>query len=76
MTHPGYNLRIHRDPSAMAWTRLFLETTKDMDPSVFRDEGYMVAWFANAMMAMHDHLIHGSAPLNGDHAQEIIAGNA
>ena len=32
------------------------ETTKDMDRSVFEDEGYMVGWFANAMMAMHDHV--------------------
>jgi hypothetical protein len=67
-----YDMNIHRDPDAMAWTNFFLETTKDMDPSALRDPGYMVGWFANAMMAMHDHLIYGKAPLNGDHAQAMI----
>lgn len=76
MSEARYDLRIHRNPDAMAWAKFFTETTKDMGREAFRDEGYMVAWFANAMMAMHDHLMLGSAPINGDHAQEIINGNA
>ena len=32
------------------------------------DEAYMTAWFANAMMAMHDHLVLNGNPINGDHA--------
>jgi hypothetical protein len=31
----------------------------------------MIGWFANAMMAMHDHL-KGGGPLNGDHAQFLL----
>ncbi len=71
-----YDMSIHCNPNAMAWTKFFMETTKDMDPSVFRDEGYMVGWFANSMMAMHDHIKLGNAPLNGDHAQAMLDGEA
>lgn len=31
----------------------------------------MVGWFANAMMAMHDHILK-IGPLNGDHAQFLM----
>jgi hypothetical protein len=49
-----YDMTIHHNPDAQAWAKFFIETTKDMERDVFRDEGYMIAWFANAMMAMHD----------------------
>jgi hypothetical protein len=49
-----YDRNIHHNPDAMAWAKFFVETTKDMGREVFCDEGYMVGWFANAMMAMHD----------------------
>jgi hypothetical protein len=51
-----YDMSIHTNPDAMVWAKFFIETTKDMDRDAFRDEGYMIGWFANAMMAMHDHL--------------------
>lgn len=51
-----YDMNIHHNPDAQAWAKFFIETTKDMDRDVFRDEGYMITWFANAMMAMHDYL--------------------
>ena len=51
-----YDMNIHHNPDAMVWAKFFVETTKDMDRDAFRDEGYMVGWFANAMMAMHDHI--------------------
>ena len=51
-----YDRNIHHNPDAMAWAKFFIEKTKDMDRDAFRDEGHMVAWFANAMMAMHDHI--------------------
>jgi hypothetical protein len=51
-----YDMSIHTNPDAMAWAKLFVETTKDMDRDAFRDESYMVAWFANAMMAIHDYV--------------------
>jgi len=49
-----YDRNIHHNPDAMAWAKFFVETTKDMGREVFCDEGYMVGWFANAMMAMCD----------------------
>ena len=49
-----YDMTIHHNPDAQAWAKFFIETTKDMDREVFSDEGYMIAWFANAMMAMYD----------------------
>ena len=51
-----YDMSIHNNPDAMAWAKFFIERTKDMDRDSFRDEGYMVGWFANAMMAMYDHV--------------------
>jgi len=49
-----YDRNIHHNPDAMAWAKFFVVSTKDMGREVFCDEGYMVGWFANAMMAMHD----------------------
>ena len=49
-----YDMTIHHNPDAQAWAKFFIETTKDMDRDAFRDEGYMITWFANAMMAMND----------------------
>ena len=51
-----YDMSIHTNPDAQAWAKFFIETAKNMDRDSFRDEGYMIGWFANAMMAMHDHL--------------------
>jgi len=49
-------MTIHHNPDAQAWAKFFIDTTKDLDRDVFRDEGFMIAWFSNAMMAMRDHL--------------------
>lgn len=57
-----YDMSIHTNPDAMAWAKFFVETTKDMPRKELQDEGYMVGWFANAMMAMHDH-IKGTCPV-------------
>ena len=57
-----YDMSIHTNPSAAAWAEFFCNTTKDMPREVFADQGYMLGWFANAMMAMHDHLT-GNAPV-------------
>lgn len=62
MTNRDYDMSIHTNPSGMAWAKFFCETTKGMPREVFSDEGYMLSWFANAMMAMHDHLT-GCAPV-------------
>ncbi len=51
-----YDMTIHHNSDAQAWAKFFIDATKDLDRDVFRDEGYMITWFSNAMMAMHDHL--------------------
>ena len=67
-----YNRSVHNSPDAQAWAKFFIETTKDMDRAAFRDEGYMIAWFSNAMMAMHDHLYKTEiVKLRNDAANEI-----
>lgn len=66
-----HDLSIHQNPDAQAWAKFFIETTKNMNRDSFRDEGYMIGWFANAMMAMHDHLMNIKV-LNGDHAQYLL----
>ena len=52
-----YDMSIHTNPDAQAWARWFCE----VNPGVL-DEDIMLAWFANAMMAMHDHLT-GQGPV-------------
>lgn len=54
----NYDMSIHMNPDAMAWAKFFCETTRDMPRANFDDESYIVVWFANAMMAMHDHTQH------------------
>lgn len=66
-----YDLSIHQNPDAAAWAKFFIETTKDMDIDSIRDEAYMIGWFANGMMAMHDHLM-GIKYYNGDHIDYLI----
>jgi hypothetical protein len=48
----NYDMSIHTNPDAMAWAKFFCE----QNPDCGLDDGVMVGWFANAMMAMHDHL--------------------
>lgn len=52
-----YDMSIHTNPDAAAWAKFFCES----NPGVL-SEGIMFAWFANAMMAMHDHLT-GAGPV-------------
>ena len=52
-----YDHNIHSNPDAMAWAKFFMETIKKNKCTIDNiDEGLMVAWFANAMMAIHDHI--------------------
>lgn len=52
---------LHSDPDARRWAREFVETAIGMlnrggNPhAMLRDEDWLHGWFANAMMAMHDH---------------------
>lgn len=65
-----YDMSIHQNPDARAWAKFFM-ATRAQTPDLVIDEDVMVGWFANAMMAMHDHLM-GGGPLNGDHAQYLL----
>ena len=62
-----YDMTIHQNPDAQAWAKMFVA----QNPNSPHDEATMIGWFANAMMAMHDHLT-GQTVLNGDHAQYLI----
>jgi len=67
-----YDLSIHRNPDARAWAKLFMETWHKIgrpEPS----EEWMFIWFANAMMAMHDHLT-GQGPVVLDDGSAFFVG--
>jgi hypothetical protein len=66
-----YDLSIHTNPDAREWARFFCKTVQE-NPSITLDEEYMIGWFANSMMAMHDHLMYKGAPINGDHAEFML----
>jgi hypothetical protein len=50
-----YDHSIHTNPDALAWAKFFVETVNRTHPTI--DEDFMLGWFANAMMAMHDHTV-------------------
>jgi hypothetical protein len=70
----NYDMSIHTNPDAQAWAKLFCERYKvwSEDRVEVDTEGLMIGWFANAMMAMHDHLMLKGAPINGDHAAYLL----
>jgi len=47
-----YDRAIHSNPDASAWADLFVATF----PGLSDKRDTMLGWFANAMMAMHDHM--------------------
>ena len=53
-----YDRAIHNNPDAKAWADLFVDTF----PGLKDKHDLMIGWFANAMMAMHDHLARKTAP--------------
>ncbi len=56
-----YDMSIHRNPDAAAWVKFFRECNPDCNVP----DDLMQTWFANAMMAMHDH-VTGTRFLCGD----------
>lgn len=53
----NYDIKIHSNPDAQAWAKFFIQTKEEESWRIEDiDEPLMLAWFANAMMAMHDHL--------------------
>ena len=65
-----YDMSIHANPDAQAWAKFFCEC----HPDCGLGEGTMIGWFANAMMAMHDHLT-GQAPVVLDDGSAFFVGN-
>lgn len=57
MTDPEFLAAVGVD--ALKWAEAFCQ----LNPSANMDEGLMVSWFSNAMMAMHDHLRGGPTVL-------------
>jgi hypothetical protein len=52
-----YDKNIHFSPDAKVWADFFMRTKKEQNWKIEDiDEGLMLGWFANAMMAMHDYL--------------------
>jgi len=52
-----YDRSVHNNPDAQAWAKFFIKTVKEQGWNIEHiDEGLMTGWFANAMMAMHDHV--------------------
>ena len=52
-----YDFSIHQNPDAKVWAGFFMQTMKEKSWSLDDiDEEIMFGWFANAMMAMHDHV--------------------
>lgn len=54
-----YDRSIHFNPDAKAWADLFVQTY----PGLADKHDVMLGWFANAMMAMHDHIKAQSSPV-------------
>jgi hypothetical protein len=55
MSH--YDKSIHSNPDAQAWAKFFISTVEEQSWRLENiDESLMTGWFANAMMAMHDHV--------------------
>ena len=52
-TSSDYDMSIHSNPDAKVWADFFINTF----PGLADKHDLMHAWFANAMMAMYDHLL-------------------
>ena len=61
-----YDVSIHQNPDALAWTNFFRQTFPDCNVP----DDVMLGWFANAMMAMHDHMQspNKTTPPSGQHS--------
>ncbi len=73
-----YDMSIHTNPDAAAWAKFYMETRLayyEKNPwGQFDTEENMVGWFANAMMAMHDHLT-GHGPVVLDDGSAFVVAN-
>ncbi|QDP60320.1 hypothetical protein [Alcanivorax jadensis] len=68
-----YDRTIHHNPDGKSWADLFLQTF----PHCGADPETMHGWFANAMMAMYDHLKNSQPAQQGsvpEEWREVLAG--
>jgi hypothetical protein len=68
-----YDKSIHSNPNAQAWAKFFMATVKEKEWCIDDiDEGLMLGWFANAMMAMHDHVKREWVGLTTDEMIDLL----
>jgi hypothetical protein len=67
-----YDRSIHSNPDAQAWAKFFMATVNEQEWCIDDiDESLMTGWFANAMMAMHDHVKREWVGLTDEERMEI-----
>ena len=66
-----YDMSIHTNPDARAWAKFFMSCYVNYTEPL--DEDIMNTWFANAMMAMHDHLKGNSIHVLPDGSAFFVA---
>lgn len=68
-----YDMSIHSNPDAQAWAKFYVKTReryeREHPGQRYDDEEMMLGWFANAMMAMNDHI-------KGNHVAVLPDGSA
>ena len=69
-----YDKSIHSNPDAQAWAKFFISTVEEQSWRIEDiDESLMTGWFANAMMAMHDHVKKEWVGLTGEEIHEVVS---
>ena len=69
-----YDMSIHTNPSGQAWAKFFMETKAKSNWAIDQiNEELMIGWFANAMMAMHDHIKGNSVTVLPDGSAFFVA---
>lgn len=72
-------MSIHTNPDAAAWAKFYVETRDKYEAENpgkrFDTEDNMLGWFANAMMAMHDHMRPDLAPVVLDDGSAVFVAN-
>ena len=68
-----YDRSIHNNPDAQAWAKFFIDTLAEQSWRIEDiDEALMIGWFANAMMAMHDHTKREWVGLTDEDLQKVL----
>jgi hypothetical protein len=68
-----YDRSIHSNPDAQAWAKFFMATVNEQEWCIDDiDESLMTGWFANAMMAMHDHVKREWVGLTDEEIKKIV----